>query len=92
MGNQELGTGPALGICKLTHLGEGLDLATVTGSTLSWEETQRAVTGSFELSTQRSQQKRLPKPENTTNLTVTDKKEHNESWNTDDEGRILTSS
>jgi len=29
---------------------------------------------------------------NTTNLTVTDEKEHNENWNTDDEGWILTSS
>jgi hypothetical protein len=54
MGNQELATGPGLEICKLTHLGEGLDLATVAGSTLSWEETQGTVTGSFKLSTQQS--------------------------------------
>jgi hypothetical protein len=61
MAKQELGTGPGLGIWKMTHRGEGLDLATVAGSTLSWKETQRTVTGSFKLSTHHNQQNRPPK-------------------------------
>jgi hypothetical protein len=49
MSQEKLRTTSSLGSTKLTHLGEGLDLATVAGSALSWEETQRAVTGSFVL-------------------------------------------
>jgi len=36
---QKLRIGPGFGIRELTDLGEGLDLATVAGSTLSWKET-----------------------------------------------------